>query len=72
MSEGNDSEAAKASFAELSKEQIDSVEAIAMDMSSAYVKATKEVIPLAENKIVHDRFHVMQLASRAVDKVRRV
>jgi len=42
-----------------------------MDMSAAYVKATKQTIPLAEHKIVHDRFHVMQLATKAVDKVRR-
>ncbi|MEY3174159.1 MAG: hypothetical protein RLZZ436_2073 [Planctomycetota bacterium] len=41
------------------------------DMSAAYVKAAKHVIPLAENKIVHDRFHVMQMATKAVDKVRR-
>ena len=42
-----------------------------MDMSASYVKATKQVIPLAEGKIVHDRFHVMQLANKAVDKVRK-
>ncbi|MFN6312281.1 MAG: transposase [Planctomyces sp.] len=40
-------------------------------MSAAYVKAAKHVIPLAENRIVHDRFHVMQMATKAVDKVRR-
>ena len=42
-----------------------------MDMSASYVKAAKQVIPLAENKIVHDRFHVMQMAKKAVDNVRR-
>ena len=71
ISEGNDAEAAKACFSRLSEDQIKDVEAIAMDMSAAYVKATKETIPLAENKIVHDRFHVMQLATKAVDKIRR-
>ena len=40
ISEGNDAEAAKACFPELSEDQIKSVEAIAMDMSAAYVKAT--------------------------------
>src|SRR5690606_28083500 len=48
-----------------------SVEAVAMDMSPAFVKAAKQTIPLAEEKIVHDRFHVMQLATKAVDQVRR-
>lgn len=71
ISDGNDRVAAKACFSELTDEQIQSVEAIAMDMSAAYVKATRETIPLAEGKIVHDRFHVMQLATKAVDQVRR-
>ena len=42
-----------------------------MDMSAAFVKSAKGNIPLAEEKIVHDRFHVMKLATEAVDKVRR-
>jgi len=71
ISEGNDVTAAKACFSELGEEQLGTVEAIAMDMSAAYIKATKETIPLAEEKIVHDRFHVMQLATKAIDKVRR-
>jgi len=71
ISDGNDTESGNACFSQLSSEQIQSVEAVAMDMSAAYVKATKQSIPLAEGKIVHDRFHVMQLATKAVDKVRR-
>ncbi len=42
-----------------------------MDMSPAFVRAAKETIPLAENKIVHDRFHIMKMANEAVDKIRR-
>ena len=34
-----------------------------MDMSASYVKAAKQVIPLDENKIVHDRFYMMQMAT---------
>jgi len=71
IEEGHDTEAAKACFSQLSEEQIQSVQSIAMDMSPAYVRAAKEVIPLAENKIVHDRFHIMKMANEAVDKVRR-
>ncbi len=71
ISDGNDTDSGIACFSQLSQEQIASVEAVAMDMSAAYVKATKQAIPLAEDKIVHDRFHVMQLATKAVDKVRR-
>ncbi len=71
IADGNDTESGIACYSQLSDDQIASVEAVAMDMSAAYVKATKQSIPLAEEKIVHDRFHVMQHATKAVDKVRR-
>ena len=71
ITDGNNTESGIACFSQLSTAQIESVEAVAMDMSAAYVKAAKQTIPLAETKIVHDRFHVMQLATKAVDKVRR-
>jgi transposase len=71
ITDGNNTESGNACFSQLSLEQIASVEAVAMDMSAAYVKAAKQCIPLAEEKIVHDRFHVMQHATKAVDKVRR-
>jgi transposase len=71
ISDGNDADAGIAALSELSATQLQSIEAIAMDMSPAYVKAAKQVIPLAEHKIVHDRFHIMQMATKAVDKVRR-
>jgi transposase len=71
IQEGHDVEAAKACLSQLNEQQIQSVQAIAMDMSPAYVKAAKEVIPFAETKIVHDRFHIMKLANEAVDKVRK-
>jgi transposase len=71
ISDGHDTDSGVACFSQLSLEQITSVEAVAMDLSAAYVKAAKQVIPLAEHKIVHDRFHVMQLATKAVDQVRR-
>lgn len=71
ISDGNDAEAGFQALSALSETQLQSIEAIAMDMSAAYVKAAKQSIPLAETKIVHDRFHIMQMATKAVDKVRR-
>jgi transposase len=71
ISDGNDTESGNQCFSQFSQEQLDGVEAIAMDMSAAFVKSAKASIPLAESKIVHDRFHVMKLATEAVDKVRR-
>lgn len=55
----------------LSKEELESLEAIAMDMSKAYFASTVRCVPDTIKKIVFDRFHVMQLATRAVDQVRR-
>jgi transposase len=71
ISEGCDAEAADACFSQLSPRQLSSVKSIAMDMSAAMVKSAKANIPLAEEKIVHDRFHVMKMANEAVDQVRR-
>jgi transposase len=71
IEEGHDTHEAKSCFSQLSQEQLQSVEAIAMDMSPAFVRAAKEMIPLAESKIVHDKFHIMKMANEAVDKVRR-
>lgn len=71
IADGNDTASGMACYSQLTDDQIESVEAVAMDMSAAYVRATKQSIPLAEEKIVHDRFHVMQHATKAVDKVRR-
>ncbi len=71
IADGNDTEAGNAAFSQLSESQRDGVEAIAMDMSAAYVKSARQCIPLAEEKIVHDRFHLMKMATEAVDKVRK-
>ena len=45
------------------------VQLAAIDMSPAYQKGVREHLP--EAQIVFDRFHVMQLAGRAVDEVRK-
>ena len=41
----------------------------AIDMSPAYKRGIAEHLPLAE--VVHDRFHVAQMAGKAVDEVRK-
>ena len=58
-------------FEELSPEQRGAIEAVAIDMHEPYVQAIKEQLPLADDKIVHDRFHVMQHATKAVDTTRK-
>ncbi len=58
-------------YNQFSKEELEKVKAVAMDMWAPYIAATKEKIPEADKKIVFDKFHVMRLMGEAVDKVRK-
>jgi transposase len=58
-------------FSSRTPEQMRAFEAIAMDMWEPYVQATREAVPLAHDKIVFDRFHIMQHMTEAVDDVRK-
>jgi transposase len=55
----------------LTAEQIDAVQAVAMDMWDPYVNSTLNHLPDARNKIVFDKFHIAKHLSEAVDLVRR-
>lgn len=71
MVEGRSSEAL-GSFAQALREHGGDpaqIQAIAMDMSPAYVKGATEHFP--HSKIVFDKFHVMLLAGQALETVRR-
>lgn len=52
-------------------EELAGVKAVALDMWEPYIKAVKNHIPDAHDKIVFDRFHVTRLVTEAVDKIRR-
>lgn len=58
-------------FQSLSQEQRHGIEAVAMDMWQPYVQATLQHVPLAADKIVFDRFHIMKMMNQAVDAVRK-
>jgi len=53
----------------LSKQQRDQVQAVALDMWSAFMTSSREHAPQAA--LVHDRFHISKALGDAVDKVRR-
>ena len=55
----------------LTQEQLDGIEAVAMDMWEPYIQATRERVPEAAEKIVFDRFHIMGHVGKAVDTVRK-
>ena len=58
-------------YAGLSPEQLDGIEAVAMDMWEPYIQATRARVPEAAEKIVFDRFHIMGHIGKAVDTVRK-
>lgn len=53
------------------KSQLDHIETVSMDMSPAYLSATKQCLDGWESKICFDRFHVMQDLNKAVNAVRK-
>lgn len=55
----------------LTTEQVDGIEAVAMDMWDPYLESVREHLPEAERKIVFDKFHVAKHLGEALDKVRR-
>ena len=61
----------KAWYASLSDKQRKDIESISMDMWPAFINATLEGLPEAEEKIAFDKFHVAKYLGEAVDKVRR-
>jgi transposase len=67
--EGKSSETLDAFFDELGEERTKEIETITIDMSAAFIKSIEAKAPLA--RIVYDLFHVLKLASEAVDEVRR-
>ncbi len=68
MRPGRNAQTLQAFFGELGDRK-GSIRAVSIDMSGSYEKAVREGLPDAE--VCIDPFHVCQLASRAVDDVRR-
>jgi transposase len=64
-------ETLKAWYESLTEEQRESIQSVSMDMWPAYINATLENLPEAEEKIAFDKFHVAKYLGEAVDKVRR-
>jgi len=50
---------------------LQAIESVSMDMWPAFINATLESVPGAEEKIAFDKFHVAKYLGEAVDKVRR-
>jgi transposase len=66
---GRDTETLNAFFDDLPDGAADGIEAVSMDLGPAYAKAVRERAPQAV--ICFDPFHVVKLATDALDRVRR-
>ncbi len=56
-------------FDELGEKRTGLLEVIATDLGAAFTKVVKERAPQAD--LVYDRFHVVQLLTKAIDEIRR-
>lgn len=67
--EGRSAATLEAFFVEIGPEACARIHHAAIDMFEAYAQAIRKWLPNAT--LIYDRFHVQQLASKAVDEVRR-
>lgn len=71
VSEGNSCQSLQIYLDRLTSEQLEGIEAVAMDMAGGYINAVSGSLTEGREKIVFDRFHIMKLMNEAVDKVRQ-
>lgn len=64
-------ESLAAYFTALGPERCAGIEAISLDMWPAFINACRAHVPGADDKMVFDRFHIMQHVGRGVDRVRK-
>lgn len=67
--EGKSAETLASFFRQLGAERLAAIEIVSLDLSAAYQKALREALPQAQ--LVFDKFHVAQLAQKALDEIRR-
>jgi len=71
VTEGNNCQSLQIYLDSLTAEQLEGIEAVAMDMAGGYINAVSGSVPNGREKIVFDRYHIMKLMNEAVDKVRQ-
>lgn len=69
--EGQDTATLDRFFAELGAQGCEQLSAVSMDMSAAFIKSVSTPGHAPHAVICYDPFHVVQLATRALDRIRR-
>jgi transposase len=68
---GKDTETLDCFFDELGQQRSEAIEAVSMDMGAAFDKSARKPSHATNAIICYDPFHVVQLATAALEKVRR-
>ena len=71
VADGRSEEALSEFFGGLSKEQLDKIDTVTMDMWTPYINATSKHVPRGDESICFDRYHVASSITKAVNSVRR-
>ena len=71
IAEGRDEAALDGYWEGLSGQRKEKIEAVAMDMCKPYINATRAQLYGAEEKIVHDPFHLHRHINEAANQVRK-
>lgn len=71
IADGRGKESLESFFEGLEPPQLARIKAMSMDMSKAFIAVAQEALPVPEDMIVFDRFHVMKAMNQAVNDVRR-
>lgn len=71
LGENREKTSLDAYYLSLTKRQLAGIEAVAMDMWEPYFLSTLAHVPNAREKIVFDRYHIMQHMNTGVDTVRK-
>src|ERR1041385_6298475 len=71
VAEGRTRESLDGYWRKFGREELERVEAVAMDMWEPYLNSTLEHVPGAEGKVIHDPFHLVKHMNEAVNAVRK-
>jgi transposase len=71
VADGHDQAALNGFWNSLTPEELAAIEVVAMDMSKAYIRSTRDHVPDAKRKIAFDRFHVARAIGEGVNDVRK-
>lgn len=71
VADGRNQAALEGFWSQWTPEELAAIEVVAMDMSNAFIRSTRDHVPDAERKIAFDRFHVARAINDAVNAVRK-